>query len=57
MTPNEKALVKALVAMIECYGERDDVLDEKGSYKPIPIIKDAVKAVRRVRPKYKFEEH
>ena len=51
-SPTEKALAKALVDMVECYGEMDD--PENG---PIHIIAQAVKAIRRVRPKYKFEDY
>ncbi len=45
------ALSKSLVEMVECYGEMDS-LEE-----PISIITRAVKAIRRVRPKYKFEDY
>lgn len=50
-TPDERALAKSLKEMVECYGEMDDI----GT--PIGIITRAVRAIRRVSPKYKFEDY
>ena len=50
-SPTEKALAKSLAEMVEVYGGSDDLAS------PIDIITRAVKAIRRVKPKYKFEDY